>query len=279
MARCALSCYRGAMMNRIFPALLKYWRGRSGLSQLDLALAADVSARHVSCLETGRAQPSESMVLRLMATLNVPLRHQNDALIGAGFAAHFPDPALDGLPDAVQSAMDRMLQQQEPFPMTVLAADYRILQHNAAARRVFGQFTADPQLLASQSLDMFALILDPTLGKPFVRDWSTVARHMLIRLQREVSRSGDTRLVSLLDRAMQYPGVDASWRYPDEDAKSYSTLEVWLQRDDLTLGFMTTLTAFSSPGNVLLDELRLESYFPLDDATRVACERLAAESA
>jgi hypothetical protein len=78
---------------------------------------------------------------------------------------------------------------------------------------------------------------------------------------------------------MQYPDVDASWRYPDEDAKTYSTLEVWLQRDDLTLGFMTTLTAFSSPGNVLLDELQLESYFPLDDGTRLACERLAAGSA
>lgn len=279
MARYALSCYCGAMINRIFPALLKYWRGRSGLSQLDLALAADVSVRHLSCLETGRAQPSESMVLRLLATLNVPLRHQNDALIAAGFAAHFLDPALDSLPDAVQSAMDRMLQQQEPFPMTVLAADYKILQHNAAARRVFGQFTANPQLLSPQSVDMFALILDPALGKPFVRDWHTVARHMLTRLQRELSRSGDVRLASLLDRAMQYPGVESSWRYPDEDAKTYSTLEVWLQRDGLTLGFMTTLTAFSSPGNVLLDELRLESYFPLNEATRVACERLAAGSA
>jgi hypothetical protein len=175
--------------------------------------------------------------------------------------------------------MDRMLQQQEPFPMTVLAADYKILQLNAAARRVFGQFTADPQGLATQSLDMFSLILDPALGRPFVRDWHTVARHMLTRLQRELSRSGDVRLASLLDRAMQYPGVEASWRYPDEEAKSYSTLEVWLQRDDLTLGFMTTLTAFSSPGNVLLDELRLESYFPLNDATRLACERLAARPA
>jgi hypothetical protein len=78
---------------------------------------------------------------------------------------------------------------------------------------------------------------------------------------------------------MQYPDVDASWRYPDDEAKTYSTLEVWLQRDGLTLGFVTTLTAFSSPGNVLLDELRLESYFPLNDATQLACERLAAELA
>ena len=274
-----LSCYREPVANRVFPALLKYWRGRSGLSQLDLALAADVSSRHLSYLETGRAQPSASMVLRLMAALNVPLRHQNDALIAAGFAAHFPEPALDSLPHAVQSAMDRMLQQQEPFPMTVLAADFRILQHNAAAQRVFGHFTASPQLLATQPLDMFALILDPALGKSFVRDWHQVARHMLMRLQRELSRTGDVRLALLLERAMQYPDVEASWRYPEDEAETYSTLEVWLQRNDLTLGFMTTLTAFSSPGNVLLDELRLESYFPLNGATQLACERLAAQSA
>jgi transcriptional regulator with XRE-family HTH domain len=273
------NCYRGPMANRVFPAVLKYWRGRSGMSQLDLALAADVSSRHLSYLETGRAQPSESMVLRLMAALNVPLRHQNDALIAAGFAAHFPEPVMDSLPHAVQSAMDRMLQQQEPFPMTVLAADYRIVQHNAAALRVFGRFAFDPQLLATQTLDMFALILDPALGKPFVRDWHNVARHMLMRLQRELSRTGDVRLASLLDRAMQYPDVEASWRYPEDEAKTYSTLEVWLQRDELTLGFLTTLTAFASPSNVLLDELRLESYFPLNDATQTACERLAAESA
>ena len=163
--------------------------------------------------------------------------------------------------------------------MTVLSADYTILQHNAAAQRVLGQFTADPQLLGTPPLDMFALIFDPALGKSFVRDWHQVARHMLMRLQRELSRTGDVRLASLLERAMQYPDVEASWRYPDDEAETYSTLEVWLQRNDLTLGFMTTLTAFSSPGNVLLDELRLESYFPLDDATRVACERLAAQSA
>ncbi|QWG21984.1 helix-turn-helix transcriptional regulator [Bradyrhizobium sediminis] len=265
------------MANRVFPALLKYWRGRSGLSQLDLALAANVSSRHLSYLETGRAQPSESMVLRLMAALNVPLRHRNDALIAAGFAVHFPEAALEALADAVQSAISRMLQQQEPFPMTVLAADYRILQYNAAAQRVFGQFMAEPRLLAAQPLDMFALILDPALGKPFVREWSKVARHMLMRLQREVSRTGDVRLASLLDRAMRYPEVESSWRYPDDNAETYSTLEVWLQRGDLTLGFMTTLTAFSAPGNVLLDELRLESYFPLNAETRVACERLASD--
>jgi transcriptional regulator with XRE-family HTH domain len=264
------------MAHRVFPALLKYWRGRSGLSQLDLALTADVSSRHLSYLETGRAQPSQAMVLRLMSALNVPLRHQNDALIAAGFEAHFPEPAMNALAPAVQWALDRMLQQQEPFPMTVLTADYSIVQSNAAARRVFEAFAADPHVLAAQPLNMFALVLDPALGKCFVHDWPVVARHMLMRLQRELSRTGDMRLAALLDRALQYPDVDPSWRFPDEDAKSYDTLALWLQRGDLTLGFMTTLTAFASPGNVLLDEMRLESYFPLDDATQVACEELAA---
>src|SRR5499427_6067429 len=106
---------------RLFPALLRDWRTRRGLSQLDLALAADVSARHVSFLETGRAQPSREMVLRLGATLNVPLRDQNDMLRAAGFAEEFAEPSLDGgLPEGVGRAIDRMLAQHEPYPMTVL---------------------------------------------------------------------------------------------------------------------------------------------------------------
>lgn len=212
-----------------------------------------------------------------MATLGVPLRHQNDALLAAGFSARFPDPALQTLSPAVQWAIDRMLRQQEPYPMTVLSADYKLVQHNAAARRVFGLFVAEPERLEVQGLDMFALILDPALGRQFVRDWAGVARRMLMRLQRELSRTGDARLAALLDRALRYPGIEASWRYPDDDVRSFDTLDIWLERDDLALGFMTTLTAFASPGNVLLDELRLESYFPLDTATQAACERLAAE--
>lgn len=273
----AVSCYGAPMADRMFSALLKYWRGRRGLSQLDLALSADVSARHVSYLETGRAQPSEAMVLRLMAALDVPLRHQNDALIAAGFAGRFPEGALDKLPEAVQAAIDRMLRQQEPYPMTVLAADYTILQHNVAAARLFAQFVADPARLNTAAIDMFALILDPALAKPFVRGWRIVARQMLMRLQREISRTGDRRLVTLLDRAMRYPDVDAAWRYPDDDPQTYSTMEVWLEKDETTFGFMTTLTAFSAPCNVLLDELRLESYFPLDDKTRLFCDLMAVD--
>lgn len=269
-------CYRQPMSDRLFAALLKYWRGRSGLSQLDLALAAEVSARHLSCLETGRAKPSEAMVLRLFATLGVPLRHRNAALVAAGFACRFHEPALAELPPPIRAAIAQMLRQQQPFPMTVLAADYRIIDRNAAADAVFSRLVADPARLSSGPLDMIALVFDPALARGAFCDWPAAARQVLSRLQRELLRTGDARLDRLLDRALQYPGVVPDWRHPDDAAPQDATLEIRLQRGDLKLGFLTTLTAFTAPGSVSLEELRLESYFPLDEATRQFCEELAA---
>ena len=262
------------MSDRLFAALLKYWRGRNGLSQLDLALSADISARHLSYLETGRAKSSEAMVLRLFSTLGVPLRHQNDALVAAGFARRFDEPALTELPLPIRAAIAQMLRQQQPFPMTVLSADYRIIDRNAAADAVFSRLVADPLRLSSGPVDMVALIFDPALARGAFCDWPTTARRVLGRLQREVLRTGDERLAILLERALQYPGVLPDWRHPDDATLLDATLEVRLQRGDLKLGFLTTLTAFTSPGTVSLEELRLESYFPLDEQTRRFCEAL-----
>src|SRR5437870_2513052 len=133
---------------RLFPALLRHWRTRRGLSQLDLALAADVSPRHVSFLETGRAQPSREMALRLGATLNVPLRDQNAMLRAAGFADEFPEPDFaEGLPAGVAQAIDRMLAVHEPYPMTILDRRYQLLRANEGALRVFTKLLADPAAL------------------------------------------------------------------------------------------------------------------------------------
>lgn len=263
------------MSDQLFPALLKYWRGRSGLSQLDLALASNVSSRHVSCLETGRAKPSEAMVLRLFGAMGVPLRHQNEALAAAGFARRFDEPPLAELPAPVRAAITQMLRQQEPFPMTVLTADHRVVQRNAAADAVFSRIVADPERLRSAPLDMVALIFDPALARDAFVAWPSTARRVLGRLQRELLRTGDGRLGALLDRALQYPGVDPAWRHPDDDDRVDAMLEIRLQRGALQLGFLTTLTAFTSPGTVSLEELRLESYFPLDDATRKFCVSMA----
>jgi len=263
------------MTNHLFPALLKYWRGRNGQSQLDLGLSAGVSARHISFLETGRARPSEEMVLLLMSALGAPLRDQNEALRAAGFSPRFAEPDLDAISPAVNWAVERMLQQQEPYPLTLLSADYRIMKSNNAARRVFEQFVAEPAQLAKQ-LDMFSLVFDPALARPFIVDWPLLARRMLTRLHRETLKSrSDLRLRSLLERTLRFPDVQAEWRHPDFGVDIESTLNVWLQKGDLTAGFMTTLTMFSSPALVTLEELRIESYFPLDGRTRELCERLA----
>ena len=260
---------------RLFPALLKYWRTSRGLSQLDLGVAADVSSRHVSFLETGRAQPSREMVLRLGSTMSVPLRDQNEMLRAAGFADEFPEPRLENeLSPGVARAIDRMLAQHEPFPMTVLDRHYDVLRTNDGAMRVLGRFIADPGAMPSV-LNVFALLFDPRLARPFVNDWKRVAHDMVARLHREsLMRANDARLGSLLRSLFEYPDVPEAWRQPDFSAPSDPTLTLRLRRDDLELAFLTTLTVFNAPQNVTLEEMCIESYFPLDDETARACENM-----
>jgi len=174
-----------ATHNALFPALLKYWRNRRGLSQLDLALAAEVSARHLSFLETARAQPSAEMVLRLCTSLQLPLREQNALLRAAGHEAAFAEPALDTQRDTpVHKAIQRMLQQQEPYPMVVMNRRYDILSANAAAARLFPRITLDPTRLATPP-NVFHGLFDPRLSRSFVVDWERTARQLLARLHLE----------------------------------------------------------------------------------------------
>jgi transcriptional regulator with XRE-family HTH domain len=267
------------MSARLFPAILKYWRGRSGHSQLDLAIAANVSARHVAFLESGRAQPSAEMVLRLLSTLGVPLRDQNHALRAAGFEPHFAEPSLDDVAPAVDHALRRMMDQQEPYPLTVLSMGYDIVRANGAATRLFGHMMlAAPE--PSEPLNLFSLVFDPRRLRPFLVDWEALARSMVARLHREaLARRQDDRLFQLLDRVLAYPGVPQAWRQPDFATACSPTLTVRFARDDVELGFLTTVTVFSAPQEVTLDELRIESCFPLDRATELACARLARDSA
>jgi len=261
---------------RLFPALLRHWRTLRGLSQLDLALAADVSSRHVSFLETGRAQPSREMVLRLATTLSVPLREQNDLLRAAGFPDAFAEPGLEGgQPPGVAQAIDRMLAQQEPFPMTVLDRHYSVLRTNGGGTRLLARFIADPSALGARP-NAFAVLFDPRLARPFVVDWKRVAHAFVSRLHREtLAKPADAGLAALLRSLFEYPDVPEAWRQPDFSTPSDPTLTLRLKRDDLELAFLTTLTVFNAPQNVTLEELCLESYFPLDEATARACERIA----
>jgi len=259
----------------LFPALLKYWRGASGISQLDLALSADVSARHVSFMETGRAQPSREMVLRLGAALCVPLRDQNAMLHAAGFEDAFSEPRLDGeLTGPVAQAVERMLAQQEPFPMVVMDRHYNVLRTNAAATALLGHFVLEPAALG-ESINAFRMLFDPRLARPFVVDWERCARGLLANLHREaLQHPGDRGLSELVAALLEYPEVPEAWRQPDFSQPNAATFTVRFKRDALDMAFLTTVTTFNAPRNVTLEELRIESYFPLDEATERACREL-----
>jgi transcriptional regulator with XRE-family HTH domain len=264
---------------QLFSALLKHWRGRRGLSQLDLAMHAGVSARHVSFLESGRAQPSEAMALRLLDALDVPLRRRNEALGAAGFEPRFPEPALAAIPAAIDEAIGRMMEAQEPYPLTVISPEANVLRSNRAAKTLFPLFVAEPAALESP-LNMFSLVFDPRLMRPFISNWPSVARQMLVRLHREsLQRGGDQRLGALAKRVLALPDVPKAWDGPDFTAEIDPVFSVHLRRGDVTLAFFTTITTFSSPRVVTLDELRIESSFPLDEATRRFCQAHAQSSA
>ena len=247
------------------------------MSQLDLALSADVSSRHVSFLETGRASPSEGMVLRLASALSVPLREQNELLRAAGFESLFEEPSLDAVDDpAIAMALERMLSQQEPFPMFVMDRSYQLLRTNRGAQRILTRFIADPSAV-TLPLNGMEMLFDPALTRPFIVDWENAAVELLARLNREaLEHPEDARLSDLLAKLLAYPDVPQSFHEPDFRRGRAATATVCLRRDDVELNFLGTITSFSAPQNVTLEELRIESYFPLDKTTERLCQELTA---
>lgn len=246
------------------------------MSQLDLALSANVSARHVSFLETGRALPSREMVLRLGATLNIPMRDQNTLLRSAGFEAAFGEPDLGSgeLPAGIVGAIEIMLAKHEPFPMILLDRAYNVLRTNRGASRLLAGFIADPSNLPTP-LNAFSLLFDPKLSRSFVVGWESTARLLLSRLHREVlARPEDDALRELLHSLFEFPDVPEAWRQADFSTESEPVLVIRLARGERKLAFLTTVTTFNAPQNVTLEELRIESYYPLDDDTKLACQEL-----
>jgi transcriptional regulator with XRE-family HTH domain len=263
--------YAVLMKSRVFPALLKSWRHRRGLSQLDLALIAEMSPRHLSFLETGRSQPSSEMVLRLCNALDVPLRERNTLLSAADHPAHYPEAEREVMPAEIERVVDRMCAQQEPYPLLVLNSTYDVLRTNTAAALLVQHFVVDTTALVPP-INLFDLTFDARLARPFVVDWQGAARDLIGRLHREVlAHPGDARRSELLARVLAMPDVPRPFCQPDLERDAAPVLALQLQRDDVRVSFIAAVTAFSAPQNVTLDELRIESWFPADDATAAWC--------
>jgi transcriptional regulator with XRE-family HTH domain len=260
--------------NRMLPALLKHFRRARGMSQLDLASTAEVSPKHLSFLETGRARPSREMVLRLGATLGLSLRDQNSLLVAAGFTETFRETEIGHMAPAIRNALERMMAAHEPYPLVVFDANYDLRMLNHGAQALMAQMVP-PERLGKQ-LNLLELCFDPAAGRAHIENWEQLARHFLNRLTREHLQTGRAALGLLLSRLLAYPDVPSDFRTLDLTSELQPVFDVRFRFKGQSLGFLTTLTSFNSAQDVTLEELRIESYFPLDAATTRVCEQLAA---
>ena len=253
-------------------ALLREWRQGRRLSQLALALEADVSARHLSYVENGRAQPSREMVGRLAEALKIPLRDRNDLLVAAGYAPEYSETGL-AAPELAQvrKAVDLILAQQEPYAAFVLNRHWDIVQANQATVRIF-QFLRGGTLHANVLRQVF----DPRDVRPALVNWEEVAGDLIRHLHDEVAAAPwDTEARALLDEVLRYPGVPSRWLTRELGAVPPPLLTVVFRKDAQELRFFSTISTFATPRNVTVAELRIECWFPGDGATAELCRSLA----
>lgn len=260
-----------------FGTLMRQWRRRRGLSQLDLAENGGVSQRHVSFLESGRARPSRQMVLHLAELLDMPLRERNRLLHAAGFAAAYRESGLDA-PQLAEArhALDLLLKQHEPFPAVVVDAGWTVQLANQAAQRMIA-FLRGPAHDAPRALsgpvNFMKLPLHPQGARPYIRNWRDVAGNLLHRLQREAMDS--PAAAAVLSEVRGYPDVDALWRNVEWEAEPKPLLSFSVEKDGLALDLVTMIATFGTPQDVTLQDLRIESFLPATPASEALLRGLA----
>jgi transcriptional regulator with XRE-family HTH domain len=246
--------------------LLRAWRQRRNLSQLELALNAVVSARHLSFLETGRARPSREMVIRLAEELEVPLRERNALLLAAGYAPLYAERSLDS-PEmsAVRQALDRFLRAHEPYPAVVVDRYHNLVAANDALDLLLDG--VDPRLLEPPA-NALRVALHPRGMAPRTLNLAEWSGHLLRRVRREARITGDQRLVSLHEELAAYPGVQAAPEHaeldPGDIVLPLKLLDVDGERE---LAFFSTLSTFGSAWEVTLSELAIEAFYPANART------------
>ena len=254
-------------------ALLREWRAARRFSQLDLALQAGVSARHLSYVETGRAQPSREMVARLADALAMPLRERNALMIAAGYAPGYGETSL-ATPEMapVRRALDYMLAQHEPYPAFVMTRHWDVVLTNGGVTRLFGLLRGGPPKHAN----ILRQIFDPDDMRPFVANWDEVARDVIRHLHAEIAAApSDAKLRARLDEVLAYPDVPAAWRTREPGDSPLPLLTTNFRAGDTELRFLSTFATFGASRDVTVDDLRIECLFPADEGTASLCRSLA----
>jgi transcriptional regulator with XRE-family HTH domain len=249
--------------------LLREWRQRRRMSQLELSLEAEISSRHLSFLETGRSQPSREMVLRLAEHLDVPLRDRNLLLHAAGYAQVFPERPLDDPALRIaREAIDQVLAGHEPYPALAVDRHWTLIAANQATSRVIGE--VDPALL-KPPVNVMRLALHPAGMAPRTANLAEWRAHLLARLAHQVQLSGDPVLIRLLRELRDYPAPAEATHNVDATA---FVVPFRLITDAGILSFFSTTTVFGTPIDITLSELAVEAFYPADALTADALRRL-----
>ena len=246
--------------------LLRDWRQRRRLSQLDLSNEAAVSARHLSFVETGRSKPSRELVLHLAEHLDVPLRERNSLLMAAGFAPVYRERSLDDHEmDPVRSALDMILAGHEPYPSVIVDRLWNLVTANAAALALFTDGVA-PELL-EPPVNVVRLGVHPDGLAKRTKNLAEFSEHLLIRLQRQLAVSPDADLQALYDEVQTYPGVSLESPVVTDPTTLLFVPLVYEAPNGRELRLFSTLATFGTALDITLAELSIESFFPADPAT------------
>ncbi|MFD8410731.1 helix-turn-helix domain-containing protein [Streptomyces sp. NPDC059650] len=246
-------------------SLLRAWRERRGISQLELAGRADSSARHISFIETGRSRPSQEMVLRLADRLDVPVRERNALLLAAGYAPRYAQTPLDDpAMGTLREALERLLTGYEPYPALVVNAVYDVV---AANRGVAMLLDGLPEHLLTPPLNAMRITLHPQGLAPRIHNLTEWRGHLLAQMERQIALARSAPLRALYEEVAAYPVADRPGDAGPAEPVAYVALPLVIEHDGHRLSFVSSIATFNTPMDVTVAELAIETLLPADPAT------------
>ena len=254
--------------------LIKSWRGVRRLSQLALALEAEISARHLSFIETGRSQPSREMVLQVAEALDVPLREKNSFLLAAGYAPLYHETDLDA-PEMsrYRHVIEMILKGYEPFFAVALDRYWNVLLANEGFSRFLQIFNLPVQ---DEPINLLTMLFSDDGLRHHIRNWDEIGYQMIQRVHREaIDESSGTQSRELLQSLLGARGIPKPWNFLDVQRPQDLMLPVHINLGGVDLHYVSTITTLGTPQDITLQELRIEAFMPADEATEIATRGLA----
>lgn len=257
-----------------FGVLLRRWRERRRMTQSDLALSAESSTRHLSCLETGRAQPSRDMILRLAGHLEIPLRDRNLLMLAAGFAPAFEERPLAELASARQ-AIEQVLTAHKPYPAFAIDRHWTVVVSNSALPQLYEGCSPDVRRAPGNAV---RLVLHPQGMGPRILNYVEWRAHVVAVLRQQIEARPDPFIQALLREVASYPAPSGAAPAAADGPQRYATpLQIATRFG--AVSFLNTNTIFGTPTDVTLSELALEMLFPADERTAAVVKAMVAEGA